>query len=236
MKKKFFWILLLIPLLSGCNNINKPGEGKVKITSSGFENNLSPDYPKTGYYFSNKKINFRVEVVTDISIYVYLNDEKVIPKQYGDSVGEYDKYEIIVPKVDSTLVLTSDPFYLASEINLLDILPWPNNLTRGQLTGIKTIVTTEGVDPSKYPPTITTSSDPTDLNTFYNFLISEKVTKVDNYARILGGTSYEFIYIFNEAEYSFKIYGGAYHWMSFSQDYYFVLTTTPNNYPTILNI
>lgn len=61
-------------------------------------------------YKSGEKIRIELSSVTDVSFYVFVNDQKVEESPY-DSVGKYGVFEFDMPNEKATVVVTSDKFY-----------------------------------------------------------------------------------------------------------------------------
>ena len=76
--------------------------GNVDIISN--KNDIKPTYK------SGEKIRIELSSVTDVSFYVFVNDQKVEESPY-DSVGKYGVFEFDMPNEKATVVVTSDKFY-----------------------------------------------------------------------------------------------------------------------------
>ena len=76
--------------------------GKVDIISN--KNDIKSSYK------SGEKIRIELSSVTDVSFYVFVNDQKVEESPY-DSVGKYGVFEFDMPNEKATVVVTSDKFY-----------------------------------------------------------------------------------------------------------------------------
>ncbi len=114
MKFKIFGALLLSLSASFCacsnsrkNTINSSLNsleltGKVDIISN--KNDIKSAYK------SGEKIRIELSSVTDVSFYVFVNDQKVEESPY-DSVEKYGVFEFDMPNEKATVVVTSDKFY-----------------------------------------------------------------------------------------------------------------------------
>ena len=80
---------------------------------------------------------------------MFLNDELLPSVRSDDTLGGYTYYEFMMPKQDSTLVITNNKFYVNKYYSFAEVFPWVNELNKYNLKGVRIEDGTLGTDPSK---------------------------------------------------------------------------------------
>lgn len=142
-------------------NSNKDGEEYYLTVEGG--TSVASGLPNSGYYVEGYKFMFRIEIVTDVSFYAYLNGEKLTPYIVGESLGDFDCYTFRMPSSNSTLTITSDPFFGKTDLKFDEIFYWVDNLTEENVKGIQIETAPIGVDPDSITPEVKYSEDERDI-------------------------------------------------------------------------
>lgn len=229
-------ICLSTCLLASCDMglITTPyGDPVYALTVQG-DTNLCYDLPKSGYYTFGTEFKFRVAEVTDISFHAFINNIEILPSREQQYKG-FQQFDFAMPDRDSTLTVTSDPFYADREYQLKELVPWVSSLLKSQLEEVVLESGSQGVDPSKYSPKIQKSKDARDLDFNYLFLqkaLFRKATRLEE--EIDGGTYFRLTYIKKDgSESSLHLSNLFLHWQDFSREQYFRLTNHSSVYPHI---
>ena len=186
--------------------------------------NISPDFPSSGWYKKGTKISYKVEIVTDVTFYSYLNNE--ILQCYKDDgvLGGYKYYEFIMPEQGSTLTLTTDKYYVDREYHFNELFPWVSSLDEKNIKGIRIEDGYIGVNPETATPTISYSEDKRDIS--YNLSVLNEPLKKANYD-VAGGSYRKVYFILEESEYCISVNNGKILWNDFSSYQYFRFDRTP---------
>lgn len=229
-------ICLSACLLTSCDMgpITTPyGDPVYALTVQG-DTDLCYDLPKSGYYTFGTEFKFQVAEVTDISFHAFINNIEILPSREQQYKG-FQQFVFAMPDGDSTLTVTSDPFYVDREYPLKELVPWVSSLSRNQLEEVVLESGYGGMDPSKYQPEIQKSKDARDLDFNYLFLqkaLFRKATRLE--AEIDGGIYFRVTYIKKDGgKYSLRLSNLYLYWKDFSREQYFHLTNHSSVYPHI---
>lgn len=181
--------------------------------------------PKSGSFNAGHTFRFYVNHVTDGSYFVYLNDEKIMPKATGSLHDKGDYYVIVMPDSDGKLVITNEVFYLDKEYSVEDVYWWVKNITRKELTEVtvsERIFSLQGNEAS----TTATTVDEAELDDYYAFLKLNTLKKSElKIADVQGGTAIQVSYVVNGIHYTLdkiEMDGKEYiHWYDFSSSQLF---------------
>lgn len=209
---------------------NRDGAYLLRVSGN---SNASPDLPKTGHYAPGHKFSFKVEHVTDLTFYAYLNKELLTPVKDDGTLGGYSFYEFEMPSQDSALVITSDEFYVYRPYSFAEVFSWVNAITKDTLKGVRIEDGYIGVDPETANPTIKYSEDERDID--YNLMVLEKepLVKTGN-QHVPGGTYRLVTYVLNNsAEYEIEINNGHVIYRDFDSYQEFRFDSTPTNMPDV---
>ncbi len=195
---------------------------------------LSFDAPESGNYQENYRFNFKVEIVTDTSFYVFLNDELLPYVSSDDVLGGYQYYQFLMPKKDSTLVITGDKFYVDRPYTFSEIFPWVDELNKEILKGIRIEDGQIGVNPETVSPSVKYSQDERDKEYNLRLLKSEPLIKVSQTEEIEGGWYKLVTYVLNDdTSYQIRIENGMVMYMTFNSCQRFRFDSTPTNLPDV---
>lgn len=198
------------------------------------DTDLCYDLPKSGYYTFGTEFKFRVAEVTDISFHAFINNIEILPSHEQQYKG-FQQFVFVMPDGNSTLTVTSDPFYVDREYPLKELVPWVSSLSRNQLEEVVLESGYGGMDPSKYQPEIQKSKDARDLDFNYLFLqkaLFRKATRLE--VEIDGGIYFRVAYIKKDGnEYSLRLSNLFFLWQDFGNYQYFRLTNHSSVYPHI---
>jgi hypothetical protein len=214
---------------------NGDNDEYVLTANKSSNSNISPDFPSSGWYKKGTKISYKVEIVTDVTFYSYLNDERLYCYKDDGFLGGYQYYEFIMPEEESILTLTSDEFYINREYHFNELFSWINSINEENVKSIRIEDGYIGVNPETANPTITYSEDKRDIT--YNLsVLSEPLKKT--YYDIDGGSYREIYFILEETEYCIRIDNGQIFWNDFSSYQYFRFDRTPSvtfgiSYPNV---
>lgn len=192
MKKIILLFVFIVTLLFSvsCNS------GGYLLTIEG-QTDILKTSPKTGKrYNENDDLVITRGVITDIDIFVFLNDIMIEPS-YEDN--EYT-YRMKMPACDSIIYITSDRYYGKTQLFLSDVFTELCNIEKKEdITKIKieksNNIMFDKIDDEK------STIDSLDIEFFYNIL-KKPIKKVDikeefqNYKKItyyLGDNEYKFI-------------------------------------------
>lgn len=197
------------------------------------DKNLSPNFPASGYYGVGQKISFKVEIVTDVSFYVYLNNEKLDYVRTDGVIGGYEYYEFNMPNKDISLGISSSKFYPDREYSLVEVFPSLRALNTSNVISVSIKDDNDSVVPGSYPTTITTSTDKRDIT--YNVDLLSKPILIKTDEPITPGASFlETTFFLDSGDsISFTICDDKVTWRDFSSYQIFRLTGSPKPYPKI---
>ena len=199
------------------------------LVNKGSNLDISSDFPTTGWYKKGTKFSFKVEIVTDVTFYCYLNDELLNYYKDDGILGGYQYYEFIMPEKGSTLVLTSEKFYANREYHFNEVFSYINLLTKENIKGIKVEDGYNGINPETANPEIRYSEDIRDIEYNLNYLKNETITKASIYDEPPGGWYRLVTYILNSGkEYQLRISNNLVYYYDSSTYQYFKLTKLPN--------
>lgn len=210
---------------------NKDGEYRLKVTG---DLTISPDLPKTAHYPENHPFRFKVGHVLDATLYVYLNDELLKPFKEDPTLDGYSYYEFKMPALDSTLVITSNRFYLNKTYSFVEVFPYLRSVTKESLKGVRIETGYFGVNPEGNKPTIKYSEDKRDIEYNLDILNNQPLLKYDENQPIDGGNYRKVTYIlFSEGEYEIEIENSHVVYRDFSSYQMFRFDSTPTKMPDI---
>ena len=198
------------------------------------DSSLPLDAPESGNYQENYRFTFKVEIVTDTSFYVFLNDELLPYVSSDDVLGGYQYYQFLMPNKDSTLVITGDKFYVDRPYSFSEIFPWVNRLNKETLKGIRIEDGQIGVNPETVSPSVKYSQDERDKEYNLRLLKSEPLIKVSQTEEIEGGWYRLVTYVLNDdTSHQIRIENGKVTYMTFSSFQRFRFDSTPTNLPDV---
>lgn len=126
MKKIILCLLILCSflILSSCENEDNGPKYNVELVNAQFflYNKLKSSYS------AGETITLQVSIVTDASVYVYLNDERLISNK---AEGHFTIYEFVMPEKDITLVFTTDQFYGRDELEFSEVYWFTSRIKEG---------------------------------------------------------------------------------------------------------
>ena len=209
---------------------NRDGAYLLRVSGN---SNASPDSPKTGHYAPGHKFSFKVEHVTDLTFYAYLNKELLTPVKDDGTLGGYSFYEFEMPSQDSALVITSDEFYVYRPYSFAEVFSWVNAITKDTLKGVRIEDGYIGINPETSNPTIKYSEDERDID--YNLMVLETEPLIKTENQYIDGGTYRLVtYILNNgAEYKITINNGHVIYRDFNSYQEFRFDSTPTNMPDV---
>ena len=198
------------------------------------DSSLSLDTPESGDYQENYRFSFKTEIVTDLTTYVFLNDELLPSIRSDDTLGGYTYYEFMMPKQDSTLVITNNKFYVNKYYSFAEVFPWVNELNKYNLKGVRIEDGTLGTDPSKVKSNIRYSEDERDIAYNLSVLKNEPLVKVVASQDVEGGSYRIVTYVVSETQWhQIIIENGLVIYQDFSSSQRFRFDSTPTNMPDV---
>lgn len=207
MKKVFSLLLffaLTFSLLTGCGN---GAFGFYKVTVTGWEDILAEPLKNT--YRAGTVVQIKADSVTDLSVYVYVNGER-IPVIDHDMNFWY--YEFVMPEKDTTVHLTSDEFYGQDEYKFDDVHWW----LRSQKDVHKVSIRTENHEEEKGFIENRYSSKQTDIDNF-KAIADQWLLRVDDDATKDTTHSYTYTFYYTDRNSSSLYFNDAFsHWNDFS--------------------
>ena len=229
--KKTLALLLLVTIgihtLLGCvGTDNDKGDGKdndtgdyYNVTVTGYESLLME--PLKPSYKAGETVEIRAGVITDTSLYVYVNG-KYIPMSHYDS--DYWGYEFVMPEEDITVHLTTDQFYGKNDYSFEDLY------TGTDITKYDYKVTGVSISTTKHEERYSLienrySSKQVDIDNF-KAILDQRLLKFNGYSE----TTYKNVYnlyctndIHGDRTESLCFYDSYYFWNDFSssQDFKF---------------
>ncbi len=193
---------------------NKDGKYRLKVSG---DVTISPDLPKTAHYPENHPFSFKVGHVLDATLYVYLNNELLKPFKEDPTLDGYSYYEFKMPALDSTLVITSNRFYLDKAYSFVEVFPYLSNITKESLKGVRIETGYFGVNSEDTKPTIKYSEDKRDIEYNLDILNNQFLLKYDENQPVEGGDYRKVTYVlFSEGEYEIEIENGHVVYRDFS--------------------
>lgn len=137
-----------------------------------FDFSICPDLPKSGLYNEKDKISFKVKTVTDVTFYVFLNEERLFG--WGEVIGDYMHYEFEMPSMESYLTINSNLYYQDREYAINEVVQGVdyifNNINK--ITSVSIQSHNLGED-----DVVVTSDDKRDIEYNVNILKNEKLVK-----------------------------------------------------------
>lgn len=197
---------------------NKNGEYRLTVNAS---SDISPNAPTSGYYPKDYKFSFKVAIVTDVTFYVYLNDEKLISVKSDDSLGGYTYYEFLMPAENSVLSITGDRFAVDRDYTFAEVFYWANEITEENVVGIKIEDGYIGVNPAEAVAQVRYSEDKRDIEYNVN-IIKNRILRPGSY-NIDGGSYRKITFVMNNTEIELETYNKYISWHDFSNSKMFVL-------------
>lgn len=170
MKKSLCILLVALSILacvSSCD-ISSLTNSFHRVTVTGSENALAE--PLKPFYAAGDTVRIKAYAVTDVSLYVFVNGERV---SMCNADFDYWEYEFIMPDEDITVHLTFDRFYGRDEYDFKELY-WFTNGAEDSIT----MVITETCDIADKTGFIVrkTSTHPDDIAAFREIL-SQKMVK-----------------------------------------------------------
>ena len=184
---------------------------------------------KTGDYAPGTKFTFKIQSVTDVTFYPYLNNQRL----RHISVDENDnaQYEFEMPGNGSELAISGDPFYLDKNYTISEIFAY-YNLTAENVT--KVILKSGAIGTYNNTPTILESTDPSDISYNLNVFNNEPFRKLEQTVERNGGSYVSLSFVTNEyTTDSITISNGEVCYQDFSTSQYFTYANESPNRPKI---
>ena len=197
-----------------------------RLTVNGAD--VSPDAPESGQYKVGHLFSFKVEIVTDVTFHVFLDQEEVIKWKTDGILGGYDYFEFMMPSRDCTLTITGDKYFADRDYDFSELFFWAKWIDETNLKGIQTEDGYIGVDPETAETVVRYSEDERDLSYNLDIIKNGKLRKAIDYQEAEGGW-YRKVTFFRDDEtgFSFEILNGNYinlllDWSSSPQAFEFV--------------
>ena len=138
---------------------------------------ICPNLPKEGWYRKNKKITFKTTIVTDVSFYVFLNNEILDYVHSGDHIGDYYYYEFKMPAKETFLAISSNRFYVSREYSFSEVNFWADAIVSNKSNITEIVIEEEDID-EESNNNVTRSNDSRDIEYNIDILENEKLTRV----------------------------------------------------------
>ncbi len=173
---KLFLILsslfISVSTLVACNTTNNAKQYYLHVDS--VDSSICPDLPKSGLYNEKEKISLKVKVVTDVTFYVFLNDERLNYDRREDQIGGYEYYEFEMPSMESYLTINSDLYYQDREYDFNEVVYGVDYIINNinNITSVSIQIHNLGED-----DVVVTSYDKRDIEYNVNILKNEKLVK-----------------------------------------------------------
>ena len=137
---------------------------------------------KSGKFVAGETITFKVESVTDVTFYPYLNNERLTTDKYDDNYNAI--YEFVMPDKDSELAI-GDWFYVDRVYTLKEIFPDRNIINGATVT--KVIIESGTYGTVVDFKTVTESTNVEDINYNVDIYLNEPFHKKDDFVLVDGG-------------------------------------------------
>lgn len=172
---KLFLILsslfISVSTLVACNTTNNAKQYYLHVDS--VDSSICPDLPKSGLYNEKEKISLKVKVVTDVTFYVFLNEERLFG--WGEEVvGGYIHYEFEMPSMESYLTINSNLFYQDREYTFNEVISGVGPILAQKEFIVSVQIVTEDITSEDV---LEESYDKRDIDYNLNILQNEKLVK-----------------------------------------------------------
>lgn len=164
-------LFISVSTLVACATTNNAKQFYLHVDS--VDSSICPDLPKSGLYNEKDKISFKVKTVTDVTFYVFLNEERLFG--WGEEVvGGYMHYEFEMPSMESYLTINSDPYYQDREYAFNEVVYGVDYIIYNisNITSVSIQSHNLGVD-----DVVVTSYDKRDIEYNVKILKNEKLVK-----------------------------------------------------------
>ena len=139
-----------------------------------------------------------------------------------------------MPALDSTLVITTNRFYLNKTYSFVEVFPYLRSVTKESLKGMRIETGYFGVNPEGRKPTIKYSEDKRDIEYNLDILNNQSLLKYDENQPVDGGNYRKVTYIlFSEGEYEIEIENSHVVYRDFSSYQMFRFDSTPTKMPDV---
>ena len=148
---------------------------KYHLTIDSKTTDLCVGLPKEGDYKENTKFSFKIKIVTDVSFYAYLNNEKLTPTKDDMSLNGYKYYEFTMPASDVTLGI-GDEIYVDREYSMNELHIF--SVSKDMVTAVE--IEDGGVNPPfAYTPAVQYSTDTRDIEYNCSIFWLKQLVKTD---------------------------------------------------------
>lgn len=225
MKKIILCLLILCSflILSSCENEDNGPKYNVELVNAQFflYNKLKSSYS------AGETITLQVSIVTDVSVYVYLDDERLISNK---AEGHFTIYEFVMPEKDITLVFTTDQFYGRDELEFSEVYWFTNKIK----DNTKEVMVLEEPVSLNELIVVKRSNDPSDVENMVG-ITNQKLKRAKDYNFQSQPTNR--IYFKDEADnsYEVKIIGKYVFYYEFSSSYVFEFLDDTYEVPVVSN-
>ena len=170
--------LFAITGITACSGMSNDKDGihyYLHVEGPGKE--ICPNLPKEGWYRKNKKITFKTTIVTDVSFYVFLNNEVLDCVRSGDHIGDYCYYEFKMPAQETFLAISSNRYYVSRDYSFSEVNFWADNIINSKSSIDEITIEEEDVF-NESNNNVVHSKDPRDIEYNVAILENEKLTRV----------------------------------------------------------
>lgn len=183
---------------------------------------------KAGKYAPGEELTFKIESVTDITFYAYLNNEKLASTGYD---GDYNAiYSFTMPSQNSVLAIGWN-YYIDRNYTLNEITNYPRVSSLDEIKSVSIIKGTIGT--SSNNEIKLESTDERDISYNYHFCFEEPFRKVNSTESSGGGTYVHLIFKMEYSSISIEIENGTVCYRDFVNYQLFEYANENHNEPKI---